>query len=365
MTRSLRSLLARIGRRVPRRRPIGPGMALYLLSPAIAELCSGSTPLLSYWFFWPVLCLMYGGGAILIREAAVRWGKGWPTILALGVAYGIAEEGIAVRTFFDPTAPQVQSMGDWGWAGGANWPWITHLSLFHSVISIAVPIFLVMLAYPERRTERWVSRRWLARAVIGYVGVELFWLLAYQRPVAGGYMVASLVVIGALVLLARVLPASIGGIGGPAPVSLGQRLPLLSPAAAARAPSPRRVALVAFAAITATFAVAWSRGFGGSPAAAVVAMVVIAAAAGWWFVRASRRHGWNDRHRYAIAAGLLAFLPLISPLVELQGGRGELIVGLVLAGLLRRTWVRLRDRVAVSGSATATVSAGETATAAS
>jgi hypothetical protein len=332
------SRLGRIAARLRGGRTLGPGMALYLLAPVIAELCSGSTPPLTYIYWWPVLILMYGGGAVLIREAALRWGKSWPTILALGVAYAIAEEGIAVRTFFDPTAPQVQSLGEWGWAGGANWPWITHLAMFHAVISIAVPIFLVMLAYPERRSEPWVDRRWLAKAAAGFVGIELFWLLAYRRPVEGVYMVASLVAILGFVLLARLLPASFGRRHDRAPAGVGT-LPLDD---ARSAPSPRRVAVIAFAAMTATFAVVWSRGFGGSPAAAVGALLVIATVAGAWFVRGSSRPVWNDRHRYAIAAGMVSFLVLLSPLVEVQGGRGEIFVGIALAWALRRTWARLR-----------------------
>jgi hypothetical protein len=56
------AIFSRLRRRV-RRRPLGPGMALYLLSPVVAELCSGSTPALNYIFFGWMLCLMYGGGA--------------------------------------------------------------------------------------------------------------------------------------------------------------------------------------------------------------------------------------------------------------------------------------------------------------
>ena len=62
LQRRLTSLLARL----PGRRALGAGMALYLLSPVVAELCLGATP----WFFYPiwgwVLMLMYGGGAILM-----------------------------------------------------------------------------------------------------------------------------------------------------------------------------------------------------------------------------------------------------------------------------------------------------------
>ena len=311
------------------RRSLGAGMALYILSPVVAELCSGSTP----WFFYPiwgwVLMLMYGGGAILIREYTLRWGKGWPTIFALGVAYGIAEEGIAVRTFFDRTAPVVQPLGDYGWAGGTNWVWDVHLSLYHAIISIAIPIFLVMLAYPARRNEPWVSSRWLKKAAIGYVGIHALFLVGWQRPVDGGLILASLAVIAALIWLARRLPAT-----------------LELPAGAGPAPTPRRVAIVAFAATFAVFWMDWGRGLGLPAAGAVAVMLIVTALTGWWLVRGSRRPGWGDRQRYAVAAGIFFFLPAVSPFIELSGVRGQLIVGIVTGYLIRRTWRRLRAREA-------------------
>jgi hypothetical protein len=337
------SRLARLRSRLPKRfRVLGPGMALYLVSPIVAELCIGATPWFSYIFFGWMLSLMYGGGAILIREAAVRWNKGWPTILTLGIAYAIAEEGVAVRTFFDRTAPALQPIGDFGWAGGVNWVWSINLSIYHAVFSIAIPIFLVMLAYPRRRTEPWVSSRWLKKATVGYVGVIAFWLVVYKRPVDGGYIVASLAAIALLVWIARLLPRDLrlpfAALPGRVPAQDGPR-----------APTPRRVAIVAFAATFWVFAFQIFRGIGTSMLVSSIAMPVIAGVAGWWFVRGSRRAGWSDRHRYAIAAGIFAFSPAFSVLMELAGLRGQLIVGIVTAYLIRRTWRRVREREAETG----------------
>ena len=38
--------------------------------------------------------LLYGGGAILIREIARGAGRGWLAILGLGLAFGVLEEGL-------------------------------------------------------------------------------------------------------------------------------------------------------------------------------------------------------------------------------------------------------------------------------
>jgi hypothetical protein len=85
----------------PNRRPL---WALILLSPVIAEMLSGSTPPIEW--LNPIAALfliwLYGSGVLVMRETAVRWKTGWPGILLLGAAYGIIEEGLAVKSFFDP-----------------------------------------------------------------------------------------------------------------------------------------------------------------------------------------------------------------------------------------------------------------------
>src|SRR5947209_831762 len=66
-------------------------LALLFLSPAIAELISGSTPpLLAVQPFALVfLPTLYGISALLIREIIVRRGLNWGNALLLGTAFGI------------------------------------------------------------------------------------------------------------------------------------------------------------------------------------------------------------------------------------------------------------------------------------
>jgi hypothetical protein len=79
-------------------------IALLLISPFIGELVTGNTPLLR--FLTPPIFLMavllYGLGAVLIRETAARWRKGLTAIVLLGLANGAIEEGLVTRGFFDP-----------------------------------------------------------------------------------------------------------------------------------------------------------------------------------------------------------------------------------------------------------------------
>ena len=93
-----------------------PALVLFFLSPMIGELLSGSAPPAE--FFNPLgfimLAVLYGGGVLLVRELVHRWHRGWPTLLVLGVAYGIAEEGLMCKSFFDPSWMDLGPLASYG-----------------------------------------------------------------------------------------------------------------------------------------------------------------------------------------------------------------------------------------------------------
>ena len=319
-------------------RRIGPVAALLVLSPFMAEILSGaSSPLLPV-VFPPFIFLdlgLYGCGAVLIREAAVRWGRGWPSILALGVAFACLEEGLVVSTFTDPLSPARQALdasGTWG-AGpdGSNWVWIPTLSIFHAVVSIALPILVVQLAYPSQAAARWLSGRralvalaWLGAAAA--VGRAMFSTGAfadgYYARISGWQVVVTTGAIAGLVLAARYLPARIGPASG-----LG------------RIPAPRLLAFIAGSAYCVYFLAGFGgKGLGVSPALSlglVLTVAVVAAPVLMWF---SSRDGWSDRHRFAVPAGVAWFYVGLSVLL----GPVNLIVAVLTGYGLWRGWRWLR-----------------------
>jgi hypothetical protein len=68
------------------------------------ELLGGNTSLAQYLFplTFVMINIAYGGAAVLIRETAARGNKGLPSIILLGVAYGMVNEGLTTKGFFDP-----------------------------------------------------------------------------------------------------------------------------------------------------------------------------------------------------------------------------------------------------------------------
>src|SRR3989442_11288356 len=151
-----------------------PLLFLLFLTPGIPESLSASSQLtllvISPLLFFGLLLAnlgLYGSGVILIREAMIRWKKGWASVFLLGVAYGIVEEGLALWTLFNPLAQPVGVLGFYGHWLGVNWVWTVGLLIFHSVYSIGLPIFLFGLVFPEMKSKSLVSMSAVRISVLG------------------------------------------------------------------------------------------------------------------------------------------------------------------------------------------------------
>ncbi len=137
----------------------------------------------------PVLFLMfvglnmglYGPGVILIREAIIRWRKGWASVFLLGFAYAIVEEGLDLSTFFNPNAGPVGILGTYGHWLGVNWVWTVGLMLFHSAISIALPILLFRFAFPALKSQSLVIGKqvYACFTVLFFNSIALFAIVSY------------------------------------------------------------------------------------------------------------------------------------------------------------------------------------------
>ena len=83
---------------------------------------------------------IYGGGALLIREVVRRRRRGWPSIILLGAAYGVVEEGLALQSLF---SPMLYGVADWGpQLLGINLTYVEVVIPLHAVWSATVPILL-------------------------------------------------------------------------------------------------------------------------------------------------------------------------------------------------------------------------------
>jgi hypothetical protein len=198
-------------------RPRLPVYALLLLAPTIPELLTGSTPI-SELVFDPIgfaigflgIVGLYGTGALLIREFAVYFRKGWATILLLGAAYGIAEEGLAVHTFFEPAGLQpVGALGSYGHAFGVNWLWALGLTEFHAVYSIALPILITYLFFPEVKNQRWLDPGTVGLLAAVYLFVVALFSVVVGHGPSPGILALFLAIEAVLIYLAWWVPADL------------------------------------------------------------------------------------------------------------------------------------------------------------
>jgi len=212
-----------------------PVLCLLLLSPGIPEYLSSSSPLNALILNPPMFLFqlvanlgLYGPGVLLIREAKVRWKKGWGSVLLLGAAYGILEEGVALSTLFDPSAGPVGSLGSYGHWLGVNWVWLVGILPVHMIYSISVPMLLLGLALPETNGRPFLTGRKLpaAIAILSVDVLALFLLIDLGEKFWMGapVLIGSLGAIAVLVFSARRVRADVLHAGSGTPKAGTKRM---------------------------------------------------------------------------------------------------------------------------------------------
>jgi hypothetical protein len=301
-----------MGQSLMRKKP-WPVIALFLLAPAVGELLSGSSPPAEFFAFPGLIILpaLYGSGAVLIREAARRRQKGWPSILLMGAAYGIYEEGIVVRSFFDPAWPDLGVMAWYGRWAGANWAWAVMLTVYHAVVSIAIPILLVELLFPARRREPWLNGLGLAVFSLLLASLMAFGPLAgMHAPLAG--------LAGCVLVAAALIAAALRW-----PVSAERRCKPVRPA-------PAGCLLgVGFVGMTGFVLAFWVLPHLGLPPL----LTILQASAGLALTIALGGRAWQDRHNWAIASGGLLTWVILAVISEFDSTRADNTGGMALVGL--------------------------------
>ena len=301
-----------------RRRIIPPALILFFLAPVVGELVSGSAPPAE--FFNPIglalLAVLYGGGALIVRELTYRWEKGWPTILILGAAYGIVEEALMVKSFFDPNWMDLGTLGSYSRWAGVNWVWSLELTIYHAVISIALPILLVNLLFPGDLTKPWLTPRgfkWLRTFFILDILLGYFALTPYRPPT----LIYLLAIISVYLLyrLARGVRPAFSTIERP-------------PA------KPRWFVLAGFLWIAAFFIAVGALSNSTVPAIFTMGVLVMITAV---YGRTLRRLRGSEANlslirQWAIAAGPLFFFILLAPLQEFDTTRLDDTSGMFLVG---------------------------------
>lgn len=297
-----------------------PVVVLFLLAPVLGELLSSSAPPAEFFnpFGFIILVILYGGGAVLARELIIRWQKGWISLLLLGAAYGIIEEGLMVKSFFDPNWVDIGILGSYGRWVGVNWVWSLELTIYHAVISISIPVLLAELIFIGKRNESWVGQRGFIILFILFVADVAFgyFVLTTYRPGAVQYWLTVVVVV-TLILLAWRLPQQ----------------PFTPKTTALRKPS--RFWLVGFLGTIAFFLM-----FSVLPHTVLHPFITMLIGIGLvvlviWLVMRMSGNGavLAEMHRLALGAGALSLFIILTPIHEFVANRTDNPTGMTLVGL--------------------------------
>ena len=288
----------------PRARWRSPAVMLLFIAPLIGEVLNGATRL-SYIFVFVPQLMVWGCGALLVREVVHRWNGGWLSILMLGLALATAVELLILQTSLAPIPwLELMSIPAYGRVWGVNWPWLWFMLGYEAVWIVLVPILITELVYPERREDAWLSGRGLALTAIvfalGSLGLWVLWtqiavptafkVPKYWPPVSTlfiGLISTAGIVLAAYALRTRKESAGVHSRRVPPPWQVGAGAMLL--------------ALPWWAHIVLVFV----------PTLSIPLWVPLAGGTAWArrafasVHRWSNPSGWNDRHRWSLAFGAL------------------------------------------------------------
>ena len=302
---------------------IPPAWFLFFFAPLTAEYVSGSSPYLNPFVLLANL-LLYGPGALLIRELKARWRKGWLAVFILAVAYVVAEEGLMLNTLFDPTKNTV------GRLLGVNWVWTSGMLVVHSLVSIFAPILLAEAIYDEQANEQWVKPRTFYVLLVVFSANVLGFgrlLAPSHRPGASYYLVEA-AIIGACVWLANRVP-------GP------------RPATAETKPTHSNLWLyvASLSGMLATMVIGFTVPALPVLALAKVVVMLTFCLAFLGFLHHNRAFdpGLDPLSKFAVASGIISFWILASPLMALaKGNDGPFVFAVLMAGFLASVQKRLK-----------------------
>ena len=325
-----------------------PVFILFILSPWIAEVLFGATPL-SRLGALLVVTPLYGGGAILIRELARRRSPGWERIFLLGAAYAIIEEGLAIQSIFNPNLFNAGLLG--GRALGVNWVWSLWTIGYHIVWSISLPIFLAELLFPARRSEPWLGRVSLIVVsvlyVLGVLAIAAIYRFVvapdFQPPVLLNLFAAGVAILLILVALTR-------------PARTFDKLPNKPDG---NVPSPWMISLLGFLMSALWFGLLnlpQPLRQGGWVLIPVLLILALLFGFASLIQRWSSSEAWNDLHRLGLIFGPLLMVIVSGSFFVTAGNRldqlGVGIFGIItiilLAFLARQLQHRIRGSISVS-----------------
>lgn len=260
-----------------------PVLSVLVAAPWFAELSWGGYPLTDLPLIVLFLGPLYGGAALLIREFARRTGRGWPTILLLGAAFGVLQAGLVDQSLFNPQYGRY----DFQHPVHLEVPGLSlyHLVSFvtgHAVASIATPLALAE-GWSRRGREPWLGRVGLTVVALAYLLAAVVNHLGVKDEEGAGFQASPLQVLVASTAVLVLVAAAV----------LRRR----RPGTGSVVPSPVVLAVFGFG--------AYLLYLPGENAAALVCAVVVITCCVLALGHLSRSRDWGPDHTLALALGVV------------------------------------------------------------
>ena len=292
-------------------------IGLLVLAPVCAEYVVGydtsTGDLVELFGGLLVLGPLYGGAAILIREAARRLRLGWVGILFGATAFGVLQAGLIDQSMFNDNYRDIDYwaaireptlLPGLGVSGNLTLSFVSG----HVINSIALPILIMeAVTVPRLRRTPWLGRPGLV--VVAVLFAMAGWLVLDDTLKTETFRMSTGQLIGAVVTVVVLMVAAV--VVG---LAVRRRRIGLGPV-----PPWWVIGLMAFVAGIAVgqFPSVW---WGVGCSAGV--MIVVGALLTSWSGRAT----WSDRHRAALSAGLVSLALVGFEVVPIRSVQSDVAV---------------------------------------
>lgn len=190
------------------RKRMAPVFVLFFLAPLFGEYLLGNLKF-SELINLPFLALLYGTGAILIRELTRRAGRGYASMLILGVAYALIEEGLVDQMLFNPAyfTGQEKLMNTVIPVLGVD-VWLSLIVVaMHAIWSTCLPIILVEAIFYKRGIKPWLGSSGLAMTVLIFAFGALW--LTHVIYLESGFLASYAQLIGTGIVIVAIISATL------------------------------------------------------------------------------------------------------------------------------------------------------------
>jgi hypothetical protein len=180
-------------------------LLLLLITPFLTELLTNNIPARHFTepeLFLTLALLVYGP-VLIFREIAVRWHLNLCGLILLGLAYGIYNEGLLGKTFFQTHLPN-PAFDNYGVVWNINLTWGIVIIIFHAFFAFLFPLIIIYNIFPSSAAKTWISVKWLtvySAAFFIYISYNFFKKM--QDPVGPLHFIILICVIAGLMFLSK------------------------------------------------------------------------------------------------------------------------------------------------------------------